>query len=122
MSRGRRCPAFSASTASTDGGNHLVQGLKVLMIAPTSFFADYGCHVRILQEALILQKRGHKITICTYHNGQDVEGLDIERTLSIPLWRGIEVGSFRHKVAFDVLLFIKSLAVALRLTWSGRNR
>ena len=24
---------------------------KVLMIAPTSFFADYGCHVRILEEA-----------------------------------------------------------------------
>ena len=24
---------------------------RVLMIAPTSFFADYGCHVRILEEA-----------------------------------------------------------------------
>ena len=84
------------------------------MIAPSSFFADYGCHVRILEEASILQEMGHEVTICTYHNGQDVEGLDIERTLSIPWWRGIEVGSSRHKVAFDLLLFVKSLSVALR--------
>jgi len=84
------------------------------MIAPTSFFADYGCHVRILEEALILQKMGHEITICTYHNGQDVEGLDIERALSIPWRREYEVGSSRHKVAFDLLLFMKSLSVALR--------
>lgn len=87
---------------------------KVLVIAPTSFFADYGCHVRIYEEASILQKMGHKITICTYRNGQDVKGLDIERTLSIPWRREYEVGSSRHKVAFDVLLFMKSLAVALR--------
>lgn len=91
-----------------------MERLKVLTIAPTSFFADYGCHVRILEEALILQKMGHEITICTYHNGQDVEGLDIERTLSIPWRQEYEVGSSRHKVAFDLLLFIKSLAVALR--------
>ena len=33
------------------------------MIAPTSFFADYGCHVRILEEARVLRKLGHEITI-----------------------------------------------------------
>jgi glycosyltransferase involved in cell wall biosynthesis len=91
-----------------------MKNFKVLMIAPTSFFADYGCHVRILEEALILQKMGHEITICTYHNGQDVKGLEIERTLSIPWRREYEVGSSRHKVAFDLLLFLKSLFVALR--------
>ena len=42
------------------------------MIAPTSFFADYGCHVRILEEARILQSLGHSITIATYRNGKDV--------------------------------------------------
>jgi len=87
---------------------------KVLMIAPSSFFADYGCHIRILEEALILQKMGYEITICTYHSGQDVKGLDIKRTLSIPWRREYEVGSSRHKVAFDLLLFLKSLSVALR--------
>jgi glycosyltransferase involved in cell wall biosynthesis len=89
--------------------------LKVLMIAPTSFFADYGGHIRILEEALALQKLGHRVTICTYHNGEDVEGLDIQRTLPIPWRQDYEVGSSRHKIAFDVLLFVKSLQVALSM-------
>ena len=46
---------------------------RVLMIAPTSFFADYGCHVRILEEARALQAAGHAVTIATYHNGGPVE-------------------------------------------------
>ena len=55
--------------------------LRVLMIAPTSFFGDYGCHVRILEEARALQRLGHRVTIVTYRNGRDVPGLDIRRTL-----------------------------------------
>lgn len=47
---------------------------RVLMIAPTSFFADYGCHVRILEEARILKKLGCRVTICTYHNGRNLPG------------------------------------------------
>jgi glycosyltransferase involved in cell wall biosynthesis len=87
----------------------------VLFIAPTSFFADYGHPVRILEEALALQKRGHRVTIVTYYNGRDVAGLSIERTLPIPGRQHYEVGSSQHKVAFDVLLSLKSLTVGLRL-------
>jgi glycosyltransferase involved in cell wall biosynthesis len=82
---------------------------RVLMIAPTSFFADYGCHVRILEEARILHKLGHAVTIATYHTGSDVEGLDIRRALPIPWRQGYEVGSSRHKIAFDALLALKTL-------------
>jgi len=85
---------------------------RVLMIAPTSFFADYGCHVRILEEARILEKLGSRVAICTYHNGRDLPGLDIRRTLSIPWRQGYEVGSSRHKVAFDLLLSLRSLTAA----------
>lgn len=88
---------------------------NVLFIAPTSFFADYGCHVRILEEALVLRKRGHRVTIVTYYNGRDIAALPIERTLPIPWRRDYEVGSSRHKIAFDALLALKSLTVALRL-------
>ncbi len=80
---------------------------RILMVAPTSFFADYGCHVRILEEAQILQKLGHSVTIATYHNGGPVDGLDIRRTLPIPWRQDYEVGSSRHKVAFDALLGLK---------------
>lgn len=84
------------------------------MIAPTSFFSDYGCHVRILEEARTLQKLGQAVTIVTYHNGKDVPGLDIRRTLPIP-WRShYEVGSSRHKLVFDVLLALKTLQLLLQ--------
>jgi len=87
---------------------------RVLMIAPTSFFADYGCHVRILEEARILQQLGHRVTIVTYHNGRDLPDLDIRRTLPIPWRQHYEVGSSRHKIAFDALLGVKTLQLLLR--------
>lgn len=90
--------------------NHLstpLQHYRVLMIAPTSFFADYGCHVRILEEAEVLQKLGHQVTIATYHNGNPVPGLDVRRTLPIPWRRNYLVGSSRHKLLFDVLLGVR---------------
>jgi len=84
------------------------------MLAPTSFFADYGCHVRILEEARTLQKLGHRVTIATYYNGNDVPGLDIRRTLPIPWRRHYLVGSSKHKIAFDALLGLKTLELLLR--------
>ena len=82
---------------------------RVLMLAPTSFFADYGCHVRILEETRALEKLGHQVVICTYHNGRNLPGLDIRRTMSIPWRQDYEVGSSRHKIAFDALLFWRAM-------------
>jgi glycosyltransferase involved in cell wall biosynthesis len=84
------------------------------MIAPTSFFADYGCHVRILEEARVLQQMGHSVTIATYHNGNDVADLHIERSLPIPWRTGYEVGASRHKIGFDVLLGLTVARLLLR--------
>ncbi len=88
--------------------------LRVLMIAPTSFFADYGCHVRILEEARILQKLGHAVTVATYHNGRDLPDISIRRTLPIPWRRDYEVGSSRHKLVFDGLLGLTTLGLLTR--------
>jgi glycosyltransferase involved in cell wall biosynthesis len=87
---------------------------KILMIAPTSFFSDYGCSVRILEEVGILQQLGNQVTVCTYRNGQDKPGLTIRRTPSIPFREHYEVGSSPHKIAFDFLLFWTVLFTALR--------
>lgn len=89
------------------------RSFRILMVAPTSFFADYGCHVRILEEIQILQKMGHRVTVVTYHNGNDVPGVDIRRTLPIPWRQNYEVGSSRHKIAFDALLSWKSLTTLM---------
>jgi glycosyltransferase involved in cell wall biosynthesis len=84
------------------------------MVAPTSFFSDYGCSVRILEEARVLQKTGNELAVCTYRNGQDVEDLPIWRTPSIPFREHYEVGSSPHKIAFDMLMVGTVLTSALK--------
>jgi glycosyltransferase involved in cell wall biosynthesis len=88
--------------------------MRILMIAPTSFFSDYGGHIRILEEARFLRKAGQKVKIVTYYKGRDVDGLDIVRTPPTPWHSDYEVGSSRHKFAFDVLLSWTALVTALR--------
>jgi glycosyltransferase involved in cell wall biosynthesis len=85
------------------------------MIAPTSFFADYGGHIRILEEARALQKRGHQLTIATYHNGDDMPGLDIRRSWDVPWIKRALVGSSRHKLYLDVALSYRALQTAIQL-------
>ena len=85
----------------------------MLMIAPTSFFADYGCHVRILEEAVALERRGHRVTICTYPNGNPVPGLTIRRALGPPGPRRAVVGSSRHKLYLDAALSLRTVATAV---------
>ena len=86
---------------------------RILMIAPTSFFLDYGAHVRILEEARVLQKFGHRVKIVTYPLGRNLSDLDIERTLPIPFKSRHEVGPSRSKLLIDVLLAIKTLQTAI---------
>ena len=87
---------------------------RILMIAPTSFFSDYGGHVRILEEARALQRLGHQVTIITYYLGRDLPDLEIVRTRPTPWRADYEVGSSLHKVAFDVFLAWTGLKVMLR--------
>jgi glycosyltransferase involved in cell wall biosynthesis len=83
------------------------------MIAPTSFFSDYGCHVRIWEEIQALQRRGHRIILSTYHNGDDLPGVDIRRSWDVPWIKRAMVGSSRHKIYLDAALSWRSLRVAL---------
>lgn len=79
------------------------------MIAPTSFFSDYGGHIRILEEIRALEERGVEIAVVTYYKGRDVPGIDIRRTAPLPWRTDYEVGSSRHKIAFDAYLAVRSL-------------
>ncbi|MEO6063382.1 MAG: glycosyltransferase family 4 protein, partial [Thermoflexales bacterium] len=88
--------------------------LRILSVAPTSFFNDYGCHVRILEEARALQALGHHVTVLTYFKGNDVPGIRIIRTMPTPWRSNYEVGSSRHKYVFDALLAIRLVRVLAR--------
>ncbi len=84
------------------------------MVAPTSFFLDYGCHVRILEETRALQRLGNRVTIVTYYLGRDLPDLDIVRTRPTPWRSDYEVGSSLHKIAFDSFLAWTGVKTALR--------
>jgi glycosyltransferase involved in cell wall biosynthesis len=86
--------------------------LRILMIAPTPFFADRGCHVRIYEEARALTKLGHEVCIVTYHLGRDMPGVRVVRTPHIPWYSKLEAGPSWHKPYLDILLLLKCLAEA----------
>lgn len=107
------------ATGPTDNHSGLTRVTKrthrVLKIAPTSFFADYGCHVRILEETRALQALGHSVTICTYHTGRNLPGVDIRRVLNTPGQRAVRVGSSKRKLYYDGLLALKAAQTARQL-------
>lgn len=88
--------------------------MRLLALAPTAFFADYGCHVRIRGQLTALQQRGHSVHLVTYPAGREVDGLITHRP---PLWPRrftLPVGSSRRKLLLDALLAPTALAAALR--------
>jgi len=88
---------------------------NILMIASTSFFSDYGNHVRILEEIRALQRRGHRIVLVTYHNGDDIPGITIYRSWDVPWIKRAVVGSSRHKLYLDIGLGWRVLRTALQM-------
>lgn len=99
------------------------------MVAPTPFFADRGCHVRIYEQARALQSiavagdgnaadaaaaPGPAVEICTYHIGSDRPGLTTHRIPRIPWYRKLSAGPSWHKIYLDGLLLLKTLSVARR--------
>lgn len=78
---------------------------RIGVIAPTPFFADRGCHVRLLGVMKALQDLGNEIVLCTYHLGSDAEGIETHRSLRIPWYRKTSAGPSIHKFYIDLLLF-----------------
>ncbi|EKE19984.1 MAG: glycosyl transferase group 1 [uncultured bacterium] len=92
--------------------------MKILVIAPTPFFADRGTHIRILEEALALEKLGHKITIATYHIGKDIDreveaGVRVRRIRRLLFWyKKLEAGPDWQKIILDLMLIRKVYHIA----------
>jgi glycosyltransferase involved in cell wall biosynthesis len=86
--------------------------IRVLVIAPTPFFADRGCHVRILEEARAVIPCGVQLRLVTYHIGRDLPGFPVDRIPSIPWYGKLEAGPSWHKPYLDLLLLFKALKVA----------
>lgn len=92
----------------------MLSGLRILAIAPTSFFADYGCHVRILQQTLAMQALGHEVRILTYPTGRDMALVDVSRARGWPGLRSPQIGPRPAKIPLDASLLFHSLAHSRR--------
>ena len=90
--------------------------MHILHIAPTPFFADRGCHIRIHGEIRALQQLGHSISLATYHLGRDIPGIPTYRGLRVPWYNKLDAGFSWHKLYLDALL----LSTALRVGRSQR--
>lgn len=88
--------------------------MKIVVIAPTPFFADRGTHIRIWEEAYALEQLGHTIHIVTYHIGNAIEkkfasAIKIERIHRFLFWyKKMEAGPSWQKIALDILLIKKT--------------
>jgi glycosyltransferase involved in cell wall biosynthesis len=92
--------------------------MKILVVAPTPFFSDRGTHIRILEEALALEKIGHQITLATYHIGRNINleirnKIDIRRIWRLLFWyQKLEAGPDWQKIILDLLLLRKVFSLA----------
>lgn len=92
--------------------------LKILVVAPTPFFADRGTHIRILEEALALERLGHEVTIATYHIGRNIprtlgSKIDVRRIRRLLFWyKKLEAGPDWQKIILDLLLIKKTFFLA----------
>lgn len=82
------------------------------MLAPTPYFSDRGCHVRIFEEARTLQAMGHQVRVVCYHLGRDMAAVPTDRIMHIPWYDKLSAGPSWHKPYLDILLFFKALLVA----------
>ena len=90
------------------------QNVTVIHIAPTPFFADRGCHIRIRNEIEALRGYPMRTLVCTYHLGNNVENIEIRRILPVPGYHKLDAGYSPFKFPADILLFFLVLKIAWR--------
>jgi len=88
--------------------------MRVLMVAPTPFFADRGCHVRILEETRALRRQGVEVLVATYHVGRDLPEVATVRSPRVPWVRTLPLGFSVHKPYLDLLLLGTAARAARR--------
>ncbi len=89
--------------------------MRILMLAPTPFFAHRGCHVRILEEIRALAALGHEVTLCTYGLGEEVPDVRTVRAPRVPWYRKLTAGPSWHKLYLDALLLMTAARTLRRL-------
>lgn len=77
------------------------------MLAPTPFFSDRGCHIRVLNSYLRLKH--DKIKIITYPLGRDILNIKPKRIWNIPGYKKTSPGFSIYKPFLDLLLLFSTI-------------
>lgn len=59
--------------------------MQIIMIAPAPFFADRGCHTRVLGSISTPQRRGYRIKLVTYGIGREIDCVETIRCFNL-IW------------------------------------
>lgn len=73
----------------------------ILHIAPTPFFADRGCHIRIQGIVRCLTQLGYSNIVCTYHHGRDISDINTRRIKPINAYTQTAAGPNKYKLLAD---------------------
>jgi glycosyltransferase involved in cell wall biosynthesis len=87
---------------------------RILILAPTPFFGDRGCHVRIYEEVRGLAARGVDTLIVTYPTGRDLPDVTTARSPAIPGIRARALGPSWSRPFLDLLLLWTTLRAVRR--------
>ena len=84
--------------------------MKILLLAPQPFYQLRGTPIAVRLLAEVLGKCGHRITLLTYHEGEDVDipNVSIRRISKIPFVSKIPPGPSAKKIFCDLLLLYES--------------
>lgn len=87
----------------------------LLVLAPTPYFSDRGCHIRIFEELKLIAKLGYQVELVTYFLGRDLGTAHIHRTTHLPWYRKTSAGPAFSKLLLDLLLLVKAWRVAKKV-------
>ena len=85
---------------------------RVLVIAPTPFFGDRGCHVRIYEEVHGLTSKGVDVLVVTYATGRELPDVRTRRSVPLPGVRASALGPSYGRPLLDLLLVGTALRAA----------
>jgi len=83
--------------------------MNILLLAPHPFFQNRGTPIAVKLMLEALSAKGHRFTVLTYPEGEDVtiSNCDIIRLPQLPGIRNIKPGPSWKKIVYDLFMFLK---------------
>ena len=85
--------------------------MNILVVAPTPFYSHRGTHIRIFDQVKQVARLGHRVTVATYHIGDNPDFGDVGGRVSITRIRNLffwykkrTAGPSWQKIFLDILL------------------